>query len=52
MPQESSQHMTGRKDGQVSVSGQRCKQGDGFPIERLVMSINKSHTRTEGAKKG
>ena len=40
MPQESSQHMAGRKDGQVSVSGQRCKQGDGFPIDRLVMSIN------------
>jgi len=31
-----------RKDGMVSVSGQRCKPGDGFPDERLVMSINYS----------
>ena len=28
-----------RKDGMVSVSGQRCKPGDGFPDVRLVMSI-------------
>ena len=48
VPTGESLNMAGRMPGtpqgsfqhKVSVSGQRCKSGDGFPIDRLVMSIN------------